>query len=850
MRDTGRRWISVLLAAALTGPLALPTAAAAQATSAFVDGAEPWTESDCADDVPIVVGSDAAAQSDIYSAITLAGVVGTDCVILAGPRDGDMPAAQQSRLNAATAGGYIVGGTAAVPGTKTAGRDMKRLAGTDRWDTARLVGTEARTISGGTAPSTPSLDTSLAAPDDVSRPGVHLSGAEPWIASDCAGDVPIVVGSDAAAQSDIYSAVTLAGVVGTDCVILAGPRDGDMPLSQQARLDAAASGGYVVGGTAAVPTAKITGRDMTRLAGTNRWATAQLVGRHASGDTTAGTSTSDEAPVPAAEFSAVSAGGSHTCGLRTSGQVECWGNNRHGQADAPDGTFLSVSAGRVFSCGLRTNGLIECWGFSEYGETEAPSGTFTAVSAGWGHSCGLRTDKTIECWGPSEYGDTEAPSGSFTAVSVGVGYSCGLRTDKTIECWGENPENTGDQRNPPSGTFTAVSAGSGYSCGLRTDKTIECWGRILFSHDGEQLNPPSGTFTAVSAGRGYSCGLHTDKTIECWGEVFSEWFVPSGSFTTVSAGSGHVCGLKIGGQVKCWGNNSTGAAASPGPSGVFIDISSNGSYTFFTGFGDAEFGLSCGLRSGGQIECWGGSTTERHYARSPSGAKFTAVSVGRGFDLGSSAWGAHLCGILTSGEVECWAGHNSVRTNTPSGIFTSVSSGIGFACGLRSSGHVACWGLPRAGITAEIPEGKFSALSVSYRHVCGVRTNGTVACWGDNDDGQSDAPAGTFRGVSAGTDFSCGVRTNGTVACWGKNNEGQSDAPEGTFRSVSAGYSHVCGVRTNGTVACWGDSRFGLTASPSGEFTLVSAGIWGSCGLRNNGQIECWGHLLTVHRVI
>ncbi len=59
--------------------------------------------------VPIVVGSDDAAQSDIYSAVTLAGVLDTSCIVLAGPRDGPMPAAQRARLDAAQAGGWIVG---------------------------------------------------------------------------------------------------------------------------------------------------------------------------------------------------------------------------------------------------------------------------------------------------------------------------------------------------------------------------------------------------------------------------------------------------------------------------------------------------------------------------------------------------------------------------------------------------------------------------------------------------------------------------------------------------------------------------------------------------------------------
>lgn len=289
-----KRTAGALLVVVAAAGLMLPAPAAAQAGGAYLAGAEPWVESDCAGDTPILVGSDVAAQSDIYSAITLAGVIDTDCVVLAGPRDGEMPADQQSRLDAAEGRGWVVGGRAAVPDAKTVGRSLARIAGKDRWNTAQRVGTVARSLAGRDVPDPPRLDASLSAPADVAQPGLHLYGAEPWIASDCDGDAPIVVGSDAKAQSDIYSAVTLAGVIGTDCVILAGPRDGEMPPSQRTRLDDAASGGFVVGGRAAVPTAKIAGRDMTRLAGADRWATAQLVGRRASGDTTAGTSTAAE----------------------------------------------------------------------------------------------------------------------------------------------------------------------------------------------------------------------------------------------------------------------------------------------------------------------------------------------------------------------------------------------------------------------------------------------------------------------------------------------------------------------------------------------------------------------------
>ncbi len=101
----------------------------------------------------------------------------------------------------------------------------------------------------------------------------------PEVLGDCTGAVPVIVASDADAQSDIYAAVLLAGVLGaTSCVVLAGGRDDPFPQNQLDRLATAASGGYVVGGPAAVPEAKLSGRNMTRVHGADRWATATAVG--------------------------------------------------------------------------------------------------------------------------------------------------------------------------------------------------------------------------------------------------------------------------------------------------------------------------------------------------------------------------------------------------------------------------------------------------------------------------------------------------------------------------------------------------------------------------------------------
>ena len=158
---------------------------------------------------------------------------------------------------------------------------------------------------------------------------------------------------------------------------------------------------------------------------------------------------------------AVTAGGTHTCGLETDATITCWGSNggrnvRTGQALAPSGTFNAATVGAIHTCGLRTDAAITCWGENRYGQGGAPNGTFNAATAGEHQTCGLKTDNTITCWGRNDYGQADAPSGTFTAVTVGDRRTCGLRTDATIACWGYN----GDGRAvAPGGTFGPAGGG-------------------------------------------------------------------------------------------------------------------------------------------------------------------------------------------------------------------------------------------------------------------------------------------------------------------------------------------------------------------------------------------------------
>jgi hypothetical protein len=64
--------------------------------------------------------------------------------------------------------------------------------------------------------------------------------------------------------------------------------------------------------------------------------------------------------------------GSCTCGVTSTGSVECWGWDSDGQCTPPSGTFQSVSAGGYHTCGVTSTGSVECWGWDDYGQSTPP----------------------------------------------------------------------------------------------------------------------------------------------------------------------------------------------------------------------------------------------------------------------------------------------------------------------------------------------------------------------------------------------------------------------------------------------------------------------------------------------
>jgi alpha-tubulin suppressor-like RCC1 family protein len=228
----------------------------------------------------------------------------------------------------------------------------------------------------------------------------------------------------------------------------------------------------------------------------------------------------------------VSAGGLHTCAVKTDHTLWCWGSNFYGQLG--DGSTTNRTAP------VQVSGHATDWA------------AVAAGAAGASHICAVRANGTLWCWGDNTYdqlGDgttTGSPvpvqvSGHATdwaAVTVGGDHTCAVKTDHTLWCWGlNNDDQLGDgsttERPVPvqvSGHATdwaAVTAGGIHTCAVKTDHTLWCWGDNTYGQVGDgstttrtvpvQVSGHATDWAAVTAGLFHTCAVKTDGTLWCWG---------------------------------------------------------------------------------------------------------------------------------------------------------------------------------------------------------------------------------------------------------------------------------------------------------------------------------------------
>lgn len=186
----------------------------------------------------------------------------------------------------------------------------------------------------------------------------------------------------------------------------------------------------------------------------------------------------------------LAAGFGHTCAVRNSGEIACWGHG--GSGALGDGLSTSsatpvavlnisdavkISAGLFFTCALRAMGQVLCWGANDFSQlglggggpntSAVPNVLFSQptgmvrIESGFHHTCAVGQDDRVYCWGDSVGGklgrlttqiDCEPTQAGHTIDSV-------VRADTSL-----------------LSPITRVTAAEAHSCALDTDGTIYCWG--------------------------------------------------------------------------------------------------------------------------------------------------------------------------------------------------------------------------------------------------------------------------------------------------------------------------------------------------------------------------------------
>jgi alpha-tubulin suppressor-like RCC1 family protein len=140
-------------------------------------------------------------------------------------------------------------------------------------------------------------------------------------------------------------------------------------------------------------------------------------------------------------------GGEHTCGLKKSGTVTCWGNNTFGQLGNNSTTdsstpvavlgisdAMQVASGAYQSCAVLTTGEVKCWGTNSRGQlgNNTTTNSLTPVSVvgianaqqvvlGHDHSCAALASGVVKCWGSNSTG--QLGSGAILQSSIPVSSS-------------------------------------------------------------------------------------------------------------------------------------------------------------------------------------------------------------------------------------------------------------------------------------------------------------------------------------------------------------------------------------------------------------------------------------------
>lgn len=178
--------------------------------------------------------------------------------------------------------------------------------------------------------------------------------------------------------------------------------------------------------------------------------------------------------IATSDWRTVTAGGGHTCAIKTNGELWCWGSNYEGQIGLGDNTgpfktptrvgsasdWADVQTGSGYhSCGLKTNGELWCWGgasdndYRDYGNVPVlVSNTgWKRLALGSYSDYAIHGDGSLWSWGDDEYGrlanganqsSKSSPyqistSSDWAYIAGGYSHVCAMDNNNAVYCAGD-----------------------------------------------------------------------------------------------------------------------------------------------------------------------------------------------------------------------------------------------------------------------------------------------------------------------------------------------------------------------------------------------------------------------------
>ncbi len=339
------------------------------------------------------------------------------------------------------------------------------------------------------------------------------------------------------------------------------------------------------------------------------------------------------------------------------------------------------------------------------------------------------------------------------------------------------------------------------------------------------INDSSQLMCAGSDGDEVGAGGVTSTTFIEEANAFGDWVMLS------RGDNNSACGLRSNGRAYCWGLNDTGQLGDGTTTDRDTPTEISGGHTDWT-FVNVDQYIGCGIRNSGRAYCWG-TDTDGVLGNGAAGDSYTPTEVSGGYSDWIAIQPSHdgTCGLRSTGQIYCWGYNNGGAlgdgTTTDRDVPTEISGGFTnwsyvhatsstMRFGLRDTGEVYIWG-DWTGIddprelhdeTGSPGFNDWEYITSGTENFCGIRTGGTLYCLGENGNGavgngtsapafvgaETLVPGGITDWVAAATSsaHSCAVRANGDLYCWGTNSNGSFG--NGSTSGAIVGPTQIVGV--------------------------------------------------------